>query len=347
MPVSTQVTSVETGSVVFRLPETGSQVTEVRLWSTVPVADRAFTRGDQGWELAIPHPGAHRIEYLFEVTVDGERHTILDPTNPMRVQNVFGDHSWLPLPGYREPAWLDARRVDGHLRPWELVTADGPVTGSLWSPAHAWRGAPLPLLISHDGTQMDHFGRLTDFVAAAIAARELPPLRVLLLDPGPDRHGRYAVNPRYPKALVTEVLPAIAGEVAVAGRPVLMGQSLGALAALYAARRLPGTFAGLFLQSGSFFTPETDPQESDYSRWAEVTGFTSTLYRNPPPENLPHMFVCGTQEENLANNRALAAHLAAEGVPVGWAEVPDGHTWTTWRDLLDPHLTRLLKEAWP
>ena len=34
------------------------------------------------------------------------------------------------------------------------------------------------------------------------------------------------------------------------------------------------------------------------------------------------------------------------GGDIGWGDVPDGHTWTTWRDLLDPHLTRLLQEAW-
>ena len=58
------------------------------------------------------------------------------------------------------------------------------------------------------------------------------------------------------------------------------------------------------------------------------------------------MIVCVTAEENLANNRALATHLAETGGDIGWGEVPDGHTWTTWRDLLDPHLTRLLQEAW-
>ena len=92
-------------------------------------------------------------------------------------------------------------------------------------------------------------------------------------------------------------------------------------------------------------TPTHNSQE--YARWAEVTGFTSTLYTSPAPERIPTMFVCGTQEENLANNVALAAHLAGIGGDIGWGDVPDGHTWTTWRDLLDPHLTRLLQEAWP
>ncbi len=346
--MTTDATAVEADRVVFRLPAIGPEITGVRLWSEVPVMSTTFTRTDDGWQLSIPRPPAHRIEYLFRLTLsDGgdDAITITDPTNPRRVAGVFGDHSWLPMPGYAEPSWLDAPRINGTTQPWELDTCDGPVTGALWAPADAWRGSELPLLISHDGTQMAQYGRLVDFLAAAIAARRLPPLRVLLLDPGPHRHARYAANPRYAKALATQILPAVADRVAVVGKPVLMGQSLGALAALYTARRHPGSFAGLFLQSGSFFTPAFDPQESGYSHWAEVTGFTSTLYRTDPPEPIPTSIVCGSQEENLANNRALAAHLAALQ-PMEWGEVPDGHTWTTWRDLLDPHLTHLLGKAW-
>lgn len=347
MPLTTEATIVETDRVVFRLPAADPGVQSVRLWSEVPVAQREFERTDDGWLLEIPHPGAHRVEYLFELSDGLDTVLVTDPTNPLLVEGVFGDHSWLPMPGYAEPAWLDAPRVEGRATPVAFDTADGEVTGELWTPADTWRGTPLPLLISHDGTQMARYGRLTDFVAAAIADHTLPPLRVLLLDPGADRNARYAANARYAKALVEQIIPDVEAQVTTLGTPVLMGQSLGALAALHAARRHPGTFAGLFLQSGSFFTPEFDPQERGYSRWAEVTGFTSTLYTSPAPERIPTMFVCGTQEENLANNVALAAHLAGIGGDIGWAEVPDGHTWTTWRDLLDPHLTRLLQEAWP
>ncbi|GAA0326272.1 alpha/beta hydrolase [Micropruina glycogenica] len=347
MPLTTEATTVETDRVVFRLTDTDPGMQSVRLWSEVPVAQREFERTDDGWLLEIPHPGAHRVEYLFELSDGLDTVLVTDPTNPLLVEGVFGDHSWLPMPGYAEPAWLDAPRVEGRATPVAFDTADGSVTGELWAPADTWRGTPLPLLISHDGTQMARYGRLTDFIAAAIAGHELPPLRLLLLDPGPDRNARYAANARYAKALVEDIIPAVNDQVTTLGTPVLMGQSLGALAALHAARRHPGTFAGLFLQSGSFFTPEFDPQERGYSRWAEVTGFTSTLYTSPAPERIPSMFVCGTQEENLANNVALAAHLAEIGGDIGWGDVPDGHTWTTWRDLLDPHLTRLLQEAWP
>ena len=59
----------------------------------------------------------------------------------------------------------------------------------------------------------------------------------------------------------------------------------------------------------------------------------------------PISIVCGTAEENLANNRALTVRLRAFGADVAWGEVADGHTWTTWRDLLDPHLADLLHRA--
>ncbi|MFT3971272.1 MAG: alpha/beta hydrolase-fold protein [Micropruina sp.] len=348
MPATIDATTVVTDRVVFRLPDIDPNVTGVRLWSEVPVAGKDFERTTDGWELSIPRPPAHRVEYLYRLTLahDAGPVTIADPTNPLRVAGVFGENSWLPLPGYREPDWLTAPRIETCSQHWELNTGDGHLSGALWAPADAWRGTELPLLICHDGPQMAQFGRLTDFLAAAVAGNILPPLRVLLLEPGPHRDARYAANPRYATALVTDVVPAVSDQVAVRGRPVLMGQSLGALAALYAARRYPGSFAGLFLQSGSFFTPELDPQEAGYSHWAAVTGFTSTLYRPTPPEPLPTTIVCGSQEENITNNRALAAHLTARGGDVAWGEVPDGHTWTTWRDLLDPHLTRLLRRAW-
>jgi enterochelin esterase family protein len=31
---------------------------------------------------------------------------------------------------------------------------------------------------------------------------------------------------------------------------------------------------------------------------------------------------------------------------VSWGETRQGHTWTCWRDTLDPHLTDLLTSVW-
>ena len=129
---------------------------------------------------------------------------------------------------------------------------------------------------------------------------------------------------------------------------MLLGQSLGALAALHAAWTAPGTFAGLMLQSGSFFTPALDPQESDYGYFGQVTGFVATVLaaRQAAPGAPEVTMTCGTAEENLANNLAMRDHLRDVGMDVSWGEVRQGHTWTCWRDSLHPHLGDLLTRVW-
>jgi enterochelin esterase family protein len=181
-----------------------------------------------------------------------------------------------------------------------------------------------------------------------IASGTLPPMRVALVSAGPRRNKRYAANPAYSRALTSRLLPALTEAVPTDGRPVLMGQSLGALAALHAAWTSPGTFGGLLLQSGSFFTADLDPQESGFEHWPEVTGFVTSVRaatRAAPGAPLTTM-VCGTAEENLDNNLAMRDHLAAIGVETAWGDIRDGHTWTCWRDTLDPHLTELLLRVW-
>jgi enterochelin esterase family protein len=188
----------------------------------------------------------------------------------------------------------------------------------------------LPLLISHDGPEMDGYGGLTAYVAALVAAGTLPPMRVALLSPGPRRNQRYAANPAYARALSGRVVPALTEAVATTGRPVLMGQSLGALSALHAAWSSPATFGGLFLQSGSFFTPELDPQESGFELWREVTGFVASVLASSlaAPGAPPITLTCGAAEEKPRHNIAMRDHLAAVGIETGWGEVRDGHTWT-------------------
>ena len=127
--------------------------------------------------------------------------------------------------------------------------------------------------------------------------------------------------------------------------------SLGGLSALHAHWRHPGVFAGLHLASGSFFTPSLDPQESGYSRWSEVTGFVAQVGADGPPARkgaaTPAIsMVCGTAEENLANNLHMRDVLRGQGFAVSWGTVADTHCYTCWRDLFDPHLTQLLTGLW-
>lgn len=348
MPASTTLTTeVSADFVAFRLADPTGAHTLVRMWSDLELGDTTFERIDGGWafDLPIGDDGAvaiDRIEYLLDV--DGEM--VLDPSNPLVVPGAFGDHSWLPLPGYSPPAWLEVEPISSARVPLSLdATAVGVLDAEIWAPADANPDEPLPLLISHDGPEMDVYGELTRFVGASIAAGTLPRMRVALLAPGP-RDERYAANPAYAAALTGDLLPALAKLAPSDQKPVLIGQSLGALAALHAAWTSPDAFAGVFCQSGSFFTADLDPQESEYAHFAEVTAFVAALL-NQTRLQLPRVAIgCGLAEENLANNKLLRGHLRSTGLDVEWTQIRDGHTWTCWRDMLDPGLTDLLHTVW-
>jgi enterochelin esterase family protein len=339
------VTEVDGDDVVVRYADPEHDADAVRVWAHLRLGDTSMHAVDGGWEVRLTDLPVDRLEYLLDV--DGDLR--VDPSNPHVVAGPFGDHSYLPLPSYREPSWLGTEGCEGVRTPLSIPrTGAGRIDTEVWAPAETSHDVPLPLLVSHDGPEMDAYGGLTSYVAAMIAAGTLPPMRVALVSPGPRRNRRYAANPAYSRALTNRLLPALTDSVATAGRPVLIGQSLGALAALHAGWTAPTTFGGLFLQSGSFFTAELDPQESGFEHWREVTGFVASVHAatQAAPGAPPTALVCGTAEENHSNNVAMHAHLAEVGVETTWGEVRDGHTWTCWRDTLHPHLTDLLLHAW-
>jgi enterochelin esterase family protein len=101
------------------------------------------------------------------------------------------------------------------------------------------------------------------------------------------------------------------------------------------------------MQSGSFFTTETDPQESGFSRFARIVPFVRGVLRTAHATRpVPVAMTCGAEEENVANNRLMAQALERQGYPVRFIENPDMHNYTGWRDTLDPHLTDLLAFLW-
>jgi enterochelin esterase-like enzyme len=218
------------------------------------------------------------------------------------------------------------------------------VVVGIWSPEDAVDGEAMPLLVAHDGPELDRRAGLTRFVAAQIEAGRLPRHRVALLDPG-ERDQWYSASALYARALATRVLPGIADAVAVR-RPVGMGASLGGLAMLHAHRRFPDAFAGLFLQSGSFFVPRFDRHESGFVRYRRIVRFVRATLRERPQRTVPVTLTCAAREENVHNNRLMASALAAQGYRARFVEGAGVHDYTAWRDMLDPHLTALLQDVW-
>jgi enterochelin esterase family protein len=318
--------------LTFRFADPDGRYAAVRLCSDLP-GPRDFARDGDDWVLTIETPVA-RLEYQLELEhAEGGTETVLDPDNPERAPGAFGEKSVMLTPGYEPPAWLSAETVEGRMH--ELsVRARGLGTEMQ---VRIWDGGGAPLLVAHDGPEYDKLASLTRYSGAMIAAGALPPHRVALLPPG-DRDEWYSASGRYARALVTDVLRALDPV-----DPVGMGASLGALAMLHAHVRRP--FAGLFLQSGSFFMPRHDSQESGFPRYRRIVRTARELRRDAGvPERVT--MTCGVAEENLANNREMARALAAQEFDVELHVVPDMHNYTSWRDALHPHLTHLLLRVW-
>ena len=106
----------------------------------------------------------------------------------------------------------------------------------VWSPA----AGELPLLIVHDGPEYDARAKLARYARGLMARGAVEPFRVALLPPG-RRDEWYSASASYGRSLCRRIIPAIADQLGVAGKPVGMGASLGALAMLQAQRAWPGT----------------------------------------------------------------------------------------------------------
>jgi enterochelin esterase-like enzyme len=335
---------VDADGATFSLCDPTGRICGVRLEQEVGLRTGLdFTRRGGAWTLRLPRPPVDRMEYLFEISDHRGKHaTITDPGNPLRAGGAFGDKSVVQFPGYREPYWLTMPGVPERTQPLSVKTRARrtTMTGVLWSPEDLAADEPAPLLVVHDGPEYATLAGLTAYLGAMIAAGTMPALRAALLSPG-DRNSFYSANRGYANALCQEVVPVL-DELAPTTARIGLGASLGALAMLHAHRSFPETFSGLVLQSGSFFSPELDPQESGFSGFKPVTGFVAEIEQATSDSRpIPVVITCGAPEENLANNKQMVAALTGLGYPVDFHEVRDAHNYTAWRDALHPAATDL------
>src|SRR5581483_9477684 len=113
-----------------------------------------------------------------------------------------------------------------------------------------------------------------------------------------DRFERYAASAPFARSLATAL-----EELAPRSRRAGLGSSLGALALLQAHRLEPRAFAGLFLQSGSYFRRRTDPQEAGFPRFGRSSRFVRpVLASRHGGRPVARTIACCLDEEKYANN---------------------------------------------
>jgi enterochelin esterase family protein len=344
---------VSTNEVTFRFADPTRAVTAVALAHELRRPRRiSFERaGRRGtWTLDFRPSDVDRMEYLLELTQRGHSRLVPDPANPLRAPGPFGEKSVVELPAYDPPAWVaDDESPQGEVGALELPVRalHRRVDVLVWSPADADPAEPLPLLIAHDGPEYAEYSQLVRFLDHVVSFGEVPPLRAALVQPV-DRNETYSASARYARAFAQELVPRLREALPTDGlAPVVMGASLGGLAALHAYWQHPGTIGGLFLQSSSFFRERWDKHESGFRRFGRIARFVGhVLAGRAAPPQIPVTITVGRGEENLDNNRAVAKALETQGWDARLAVGRDAHNWVAWRDLLDPHLPDLLLRAW-
>lgn len=305
--------------------------------------ERSFRRTVDGeWVVALPPPSVDRFEYRVEVTRGHRVVTVLDPTNPDVVDTPSGHRSVWRAPGYRPPEWTVADVAPGRYEPisvrsWSAVAEDVTV----WSPAGLAAADPAGLLLVLDGPDYDRYASLTRLCAHLIAWGKVPPVRLALLTPS-RREESYAASHAFLRALTGPVLEELEARYAGSRRIAVLGASLGGLTAVLAALTDP-RIGGVVAQSGSFFHPATDIGERRFRHFDRIAAHVQAIHEMPRTRvPLVVGMTCGELEENAPNNRRMASSLRRSGHRVVHREVRDLHTFTGWRDGLEPVLTHVL-----
>jgi len=330
-------------------------------------AEKVFLAGDMnGWStsaqplerlagtdlhlLELEVPDGARLDY--KLVVSGTE-WMLDPWNPRRMTGGYGPNSDLRTPAYVPPAEVEPG-PDTVKGTWTELKLESRAMGGarsafVWSSAPAGAPGPFPVLYLLDGTDYRDFAKAHVVAGNLVGARKLPPV-VLVLVPPVDRRAEYdddrsAASPdgrsepssthaAFTRFLVDELVPAVEARWPVrkdaAGRGV-MGASLGGFAALSVTARRPGVFG----RSGAQSTGGGDGG-----------GFETLLdaLGRLPARSLRVHLDAGTFEERfhgfdlLSLTRRLRAALSWRQV-VQYREVPEGHSWGSWRARLADALT--------
>jgi enterochelin esterase family protein len=313
--------------------------------------DRApFTRlpGTDLWLLRLDVADGGRFEYKLGIDRGHGAELVIDPLNPARADDPFGQNSVCRAFGYARPQWSEPRGAPGGRI--ETVEVESAAFGQarserVYLPAGYAAGQAYPLLVIHDGEDFVTYADLAVVLDNLIDASDIPPLIAALVQTR-DRIGEYARGRRHARYLVRELLPALAARFGVTARRderVLLGASLGAVASLATAFRYPGVFGGLVLNSGSFILDERILERRPHPVFHRVARLIRALRRAPALPSTRAFVSTGELEGLAGENRSLAIFLREHGVDVLFRSAWDGHHWHNWRDQLRDGLRWVLR----
>lgn len=298
------------------------------------------------WFLSMPLPPASRVEYKFEIVHDGHARWIHDPLNPHLARDPYGANSVAHGNGYTVPEWINA---DSSLPygTYDVVEFSSAVFGQrqtkVYLPARFRRTRQYPLLIVHDGDDYLNYTAMGTVLDNLMGRLEIPDMIVAFINSS-HRLVEYANDERHARYLTEELVPHLEANYPLRSQPqsrCLMGASFGAVASLSTARRYPGFYGRLLLQSGSFAFTDIGDRNRRGPLFDNIVRFMNEFRDQPAPISERVFVSCGTYESLIYENRSLIPLLEATGMDVRFREARDGHNWENWRDRLREGLSWL------
>ncbi len=301
----------------------------------------AFTRldGTDLWYLVLELPDDSRIEYKIELVRGSAVESIEDPLNLFHARDPFGANSVLHTAGYERPVWTfedpEARTgtLERHRRPSAALERD--VDVDIYVPARFRRTGRYPLLVVHDGGDYLEYSSMKTVLDNLIHRLDMAELVVAFSHPQ-ERLVEYADFEPHARHIAEELVPWLEAELPLAGTPSgrgVMGASFGGVASFSVARRYPGQFGRVLLQSGSFAFSDIGTSERG-PLLAPVEAMVNAFRDDPEPFSERVFVSCGRYESLIYENRSLVPVLQSTGMEVRYVEARDGHNWENWRDRL-------------
>ncbi|WP_306673305.1 enterochelin esterase, partial [Streptomyces sp. UH6] len=293
----------------------------------------------------------------------------VDPFNPRTLPRRWGgvpqsvlqlpaaptaEHLWRSRPGVARGTVTEHRLrselLGNERRVWLYEPAPpqapGPAraTGADAGPG-AGREAGLPVVVLFDAEMWQPELDVAALLDNLIAGGALPPVAAVMPESlGSERRYReLAPNEAFVEFLRTELLPWAGKRLPLTDDPartVVAGQSLGGLAAVYAAVSAPGRFGNALSCSGSFWWPNHAETDGEW--------ITGAIREHGVPDGVRIRLASGAQEwVLLPATDHLCEALAERGAAFSHRRFNGGHDYLCWRTELADGLTELLGRPAP
>ena len=270
--------------------------------------------------------------YFEYAWLDGDGQRREDPANPNPRLNPWWTYAChLAGPAYRPDPDAEATAALAPRGRTLRLEVDSRRLGQrrhalVYTPAGCGDRA-LPLVLFQDGKAFYGWGRVPQIMDRLLEGGGIAPAHLVFVPPR-ERTPEYFFNAVYRDFLRDELLPAAAARVAVDGRLVAWGASLGGLLSAQLAWESGGRFDTVVTQSGAFlFSPDMKP--GDPFRGGEA--FHEIVVKGPQ-QNIRWYLECGSLEWLLASNQRLAQALVTRAPEARLATRPAGHNWVNWRN---------------